>query len=393
MNEAVVVGYARIPIGKFGGGLSSFAATELGSKAIAAALERAQLPGDQVDYTVMGHVLQAGAGQITARQAAFGAGIPLDVPAETMNKVCLSGTSAIQRAASLIALGEFDIVAAGGMESMSNTPYVLDKARFGYRAGDGVLKDTMQFDGLTCPFDKKLMGLATEEYQAISHAYSRQRLDEWSARSHERAAAAWKSGAFADEVAPVEVPRRKGDPVVFDQDEGIRPDTTVEKLAALRPTFTPDGTITAGSASQTSDGAAALVLMSRAKAADLGLPVLATIKAWGATAGPLSLLPQPANAIRKAAAKLGLDPAGFDLYELNEAFASVPMAAVDDLGISEDIVNVNGGAIAVGHPLGCTGARITVTLISELRRRGGGMGAAALCGGGGQGDALIVEVA
>lgn len=393
MYEAVVVGYARTPIGKFGGGLSSFTATDLGAKAIAAALERSRIPGDQVEYTVMGHVLQAGAGQITARQAAFGAGIPLDVPAETMNKVCLSGTSAIARASSLIALGEFDIVVAGGMESMSNAPYVLDKARFGYRAGDGVIKDTMLFDGLTCPFDHKIMGLATEEYQAESHGYSRERQDEWSVRSHERAASAWKNGAFEGEVVPVEVPQRKGDPVVFGQDEGIRPDTTLEKLAALRPAFASGGTITAGNASQTSDGAAALVLMSRRKAADLGLPVLATIKAWGATAGPLSLLRQPSNAIRKAAAKIGLDPSGLDLYELNEAFASVAMAAVDDLAISEDIVNVNGGAVAMGHPLGCTGARITVTLINELRRRGGGIGAAALCGGGGQGDALIVEVA
>ncbi|WP_378733238.1 acetyl-CoA C-acyltransferase [Nocardia brasiliensis] len=392
MNEAVVVGYARVPIGKFGGGLSAFAGTELGSKAIAGALERSGVPGDQVEYVVMGHTLQAGAGQITARQAAFGAGIPLSVPAETMNKVCLSGTSAIARAASLIALAEFDIVVAGGMESMSNAPYVLDKARFGYRAGDGVLQDTMLFDGLTCPFDHKLMGMATEDYQAES-GYSRERQDEWSARSHERAAAAWKNGAFADEVVPVEVPQRKGDPLVFDQDEGIRPDTTVERLSALPPAFTAGGTITAGNASQTSDGAAALVLMSRHKAADLGLPVLATIKAWGATAGPLSLLPQPSNAIRKAAAKIDLDPARLDLYELNEAFASVAIAAVDDLGIAEDIVNVNGGAIAMGHPLGCTGARITVTLINELRRRGGGIGAAALCGGGGQGDALLVEVA
>ena len=392
MNEAVVVGYARIPVGRFGGALSSFAATELGAKAISAALERSRVSGDQVEYAVMGHVLQAGTGQITARQAAFGAGIPLDVPAETMNKVCLSGTAAISRASSLIALGEFDIVVAGGMESMSNAAYVLDKARFGYRQGDGVIKDTMVFDGLTCPFDQKLMGLATDEYQAESHGYSRERQDEWSFRSHERAASAWKNGAFDDEVVPVEVPQRKGEPVVFDQDEGIRPDTTLEKLSALRPAFAPGGTITAGNASQTSDGAASLVLMSRRKADDLGLPVLATIRAWGATAGPLSLLPQPSNAIRKAAAKIDLDPSRLDLYELNEAFASVAMAAVDDLGISEDIVNVNGGAVAMGHPLGCTGARITVTLINELRRRGGGIGAAALCGGGGQGDALIVEV-
>jgi acetyl-CoA C-acetyltransferase len=392
MNETVVVGYARTPTGRLGGGLSPLAATDLGGKAIAAALERSRVPGDQVQYTIMGHAIQAGAGQATARQAAVNAGIPLDVPAETMNKVCLSGTAAIARGSSLIALGEFDIVVAGGMESMSNAPYALDKARFGYRAGDGVLKDTMRFDGLTCPFDQKVMGLATEEYQTESHGYSRERQDEWAARSHQRAASAWKDGTFEDEVVPVEVPQRDGSAVV-DQDQGIRPDSTTESLARLRPAFSPGGTITAGNSSPISDGAAALVLMSRSKAEELSLPALATIKAWGTTAGPLSLLPQPSNAIRKAAAKIDVAPSGLELYELNEAFASVAMAAVDDLGISEDIVNVNGGAVALGHPLGCSGARITVTLINELRRRGGGVGAAALCGGGGQGDALIVGVA
>ncbi|HEV2377847.1 MAG TPA: acetyl-CoA C-acyltransferase [Streptosporangiaceae bacterium] len=394
MSEpAVVVGYARVPLGKFGGGLSPFAATSLGGKAIAAALERSGIPGDTVQYVVMGHAIPAGAGQATARQAAVNAGIPLSVPAEGINKVCLSGTTAIARASSLIALGDYDIVVAGGMESMSNAPYVLDKARFGYRMGDGVLRDTMTFDGLTCPFDHKLMGLATEGYQAESHGYSRERQDGWAARSHARAAAAWKNGAFEAEVVPVEVPQRKGDPVVVGRDEGIRPDTTIAALAGLKPSFAAGGTITAGNASPISDGAAALVLMSRRKAAELGLAELAVIKAWGATAGPLSLLLQPSNAIRKAAAKIGVNPSGLDLYEVNEAFASVALATVDDLGLSEDIVNVNGGAVALGHPLGATGARITVTLINELRRRGGGMGASALCGGGGQGDALIVEVA
>lgn len=393
VETAVVVGYARVPLGKFGGGLSSFAATALGGKAIAAALQRSGIPGDIVEYAVMGHALPAGAGQATARQAAVKAGIPISVPAEGINKVCLSGMTAIARASSLIALGEYDIVVAGGMESMSNAPYVLDNARFGYRSGDGVVKDSMTFDGLTCPFDHKLMGVATDEYQTESHGYSRERQDEWAVRSHVRAASAWKNGTFDGEVVPVEVPQRKGDPVVVGQDEGIRPDTSIAALAGLKPAFTSGGTITAGNASPISDGAAALVLMSRSKAAELGLPVLATIKAWGATAGPLNLLPQPSNAIRKAAAKVDINPSGLDLYELNEAFASVAMAAVDDLGISEDIVNVNGGAIALGHPLGCSGARITVTLINELRRRGGGIGASALCGGGGQGDALIVEVA
>ncbi len=393
MNETVVIGYARTPIGKFGGGFSSLSAMDLGGHAIAAALERAGVAGDQVGYVVMGHVLQAGLGQITSRQAAQKGGIPLDVPAETMNKVCPSGMAAIARGASLIALDEFDVVVAGGMESMTNAPYILDKARHGYRMGDGTLKDSMMFDGLTCAFDDKAMGLATEEYQAESHDYSRARQDEWSARSHERAAAAWKDGAFADEVVPVSVPQRKGDPIVIEQDEGIRPGTTAESLGGLRPAFTRDGTITAGNASQISDGGAAVVMTSRANAERLGVPVLATIRSWGATAGPLSLLPQPSNAIRKAAAKIDVDPAGLDLYELNEAFASVAMAGTDDLGISEDKVNVNGGAVALGHPIGCSGARITITLINELRRRGGGMGAAALCGGGGQGDALIIDVA
>ncbi len=393
MNETVVVGYARTPIGRFGGGLSPLSAMDLGGTAIAAALERAGLAGDQVEYTVMGHVLQAGQGQITSRQAAVKGGIPLDVPAETMNKVCPSGMAAIARASSLIALGDFDVVVAGGMESMSNAPYVLDKARFGYRMGDGQLKDSMMFDGLTCAFDQEAMGLATEKYQSESHGYSRERQDEWSARSHERAAAAWKDGAYDDEVVPVEIPQRKGDPVVVDSDEGIRPGTTAESLGGLRPAFTKDGTITAGNASQISDGGAAVVLMSRQKAEELGVTPLATVRSWGATAGPLSLLPQPANAIRKAAGKIDVDPSGLDLYELNEAFASVAMAGTEDLGISEDQVNVNGGAVALGHPIGCTGARITITLINELRRRGGGSGAAALCGGGGQGDALIVDVA
>ena len=391
MHEAVITSLARTPIGRFGGGLSSLAATDLGGHAIAAALDRAGIEGDDVDYVVMGHVLQAGLGQITSRQAAHKGGVPLTVPAETMNKVCPSGMTAIARAASLIALGEFDVVVAGGMESMSNAPYVLDKARFGYRLGNGILRDTMMEDGLTCAFDDKAMGEATDGYQAESHAYTQAAQDEWAARSHERAAAAWKEGAFDDEVVPIEVPQRKGDPVVVDRDEGIRPGTTAESLARLRPAFLPDGTITAGNASQISDGAAAVVMMSRARAEARGLPVLASVRAWGTTAGPLSLLPQPANAIRHAAAKIDVDPSGLDLYEFNEAFASVAMAGTQDLGVSEDIVNVNGGAVAMGHPLGCTGARITITLVTALRRRGGGMGAAALCGGGGQGDALIIE--
>ena len=393
MQDPVVVGYARTPIGKFGGGLSSLSAMQLGGVAISGALERAGVAPQDVGYVVMGHVLQSGQGQITSRQAAIEADIPLDVPAETINKVCPSGMTAIARAAALIRLGEFDTIVAGGMESMSGAPYVLDKARFGYRMGDGQLIDSMMHDGLTCAIDQEAMGAATERYQAESHDYSREAQDEWSARSHERAAAAWKDGGFEDEVVPVEVPQRKGDPVVVDSDEGIRPGTSVDSLSGLRPAFKADGTITAGNASQISDGGAAVVMMSREKAEAQGLQVLATIKSWGTVAGPLSLLPQPANAIRDAARKLDVDPASFDLYELNEAFASVAMAGTEDLAISDDKVNVNGGAVALGHPIGCTGARITVTLVNELRRRGGGRGAAALCGGGGQGDALIVDVA
>lgn len=392
MQDAVIVGYARTPIGTFGGGLSSLTAMELGGRAIAAALDRSGVAPQDVGYVVMGHVLQAGQGQITARQAAASAEVPLDVPAETINKVCPSGMVAIARAASLVRLGEFDTIVAGGMESMSRAPYVLDRARFGYRMGDGRLVDTMMHDGLTCAFDHEAMGAATERYQADSHGYSRQAQDEWAARSHERAATAWKDGVHDDEVVAVEVPQRRGDPIVVDRDEGIRADTTVESLGGLRPAFASDGTITAGNASQISDGGAAVVVMSRERAAAEGRQVLATIDAWGTTAGPLSLLPQPANAIRDAARKLDVDPAGFDLYELNEAFASVAMAGAEDLGVSEDRVNVNGGAVALGHPIGCTGARITITLVNELRRRGGGRGAAALCGGGGQGDALLLTV-
>jgi acetyl-CoA C-acetyltransferase len=393
VNEVVVIGYARTPVGKFGGGLSSFTAMDLGGKAIAGAIAKAGISPDAIDYTVMGHVLQAGQGQITARQAAVKGGISMSVAAETINKVCLSGMTAISRARDLIRLGEFDVVVAGGMESMSNAPYVLDKARFGYRMGDGTLIDVMTYDGLTCAFDNCAMGLATDNYQQQRFTLTRERQDEWSARSHERAAAAWKDGAFDGEVIPVEVAQRKGDPVIVEQDEGIRPGTTAESLGGLRPAFTSDGTLTAGNASQISDGGAALVLTTPEKAAELGATPLARILSWGTVAGPdPSLHLQPSAAIRAAAAKIDRDPAGFDLYEINEAFASVAIASTDDLGISEDKVNVNGGGVALGHPIGCTGSRIVVSMINELTRRGGGAGAAALCGGGGQGDALIVEV-
>jgi acetyl-CoA C-acetyltransferase len=395
VKEAVVVGYARTPVGKFGGGLSSLTAMDLGGKAIAAAIERVGIDPNQVGYTVMGHVLQAGQGQITARQAAVNGGISMNIAAETINKVCLSGMTAVSRARDLIRLGEFDLVVAGGMESMSNAPYVLDKARFGYRMGDGKITDVMMHDGLTCAFDGCAMGLATDNYQEDKGLeISRAQQDEWSARSHERAAAAWKDGAFADEVVPVEIPQRKGDPVLVEEDEGIRPGTTAESLGGLRPAFTKEGSITAGNASQISDGGAALILASREKADELGLPVLATITSWGTVAGPdASLHLQPALALRDAAAKIDVDPSSFDLYEINEAFASVAIASARDLDLDEDRINVNGGGVALGHPIGCTGARIIVSLINQLTRQGGGTGAAALCGGGGQGDAVILEVA
>jgi acetyl-CoA C-acetyltransferase len=319
----------------------------------------------------------------------------MDVASETVNKVCLSGMTAVSRARDLIRVGDFEVVVAGGMESMSNAPYVLDKARFGYRLGDGTLTDVLMQDGLTCAFDGCAMGLATDDYQTSKQLeITRAQQDEWSARSHERAAEAWKSGAFGDEVVSVDVPQRKGDPVVVQEDEGIRPGTTAESLGNLRPAFTKEGTVTAGNASQISDGAAALILADADTAAAQGLPVLATIRSWGTVAGPdPSLHLQPANAIRDAAVRIDADPASFDLYEINEAFASVAIASTRDLGLSEDIVNVNGGGVALGHPIGCSGARIVVSLINALTRRGGGTGAAALCGGGGQGDALIIEVA
>lgn len=394
MTETVVVGYARTPVGKFGGGLSSLTAMQLGGRAVAGALAQGGVSPDQVGYVVMGHVLQAGQGQITARQAAVDGGIGMDVAAETVNKVCLSGMTAIGRADSMIRLGQFDLIVAGGMESMSQSPYVLDKARFGYRMGDGKITDTMMHDGLTCAFDDCAMGLATDNYQESKGLdITREQQDEWAARSHQRAAAAWKDGAFDDEVVSVEIPQRKGDPLTVAEDEGVRADATAESLGGLRAAFAKEGTITAGNASQISDGGAALILASREKAEELGLPILASVTSWGTVAGPdASLHLQPANAIRDAARRADADPSGFDLYEINEAFASVAIASSNDLGISEEQVNVNGGGVALGHPIGCSGARIVVSLLNELRRRGGGTGAAALCGGGGQGDALLVSV-
>jgi acetyl-CoA C-acetyltransferase len=392
MPGSVLVSGARTPIGKLLGSLTDFHAVDLGGFAIDAALSRAGIAGDQVDYVIMGQVLQAGAGQITARQAAVKGGIPMDVPALTINKVCLSGLDAIALADQLIAAGEYDIVVAGGMESMTNAPHLLAGARKGYKYGNGTLLDSMAHDGLFCAFDQVAMGESTERYNA-KLGIGREEQDAFAARSHERAALAQKNGLFDDEVVPVPVPQRKGDPLLVTVDEGVRADTTLDVLAKLRPAFAADGTITAGSASQISDGACAVVVMSRAKAEELGAPVLAEIGHHGVVAGPdASLQAQPANAINKALGRAGASVGDLDLVEINEAFASVAIHSTRMLGIDAEKVNVNGGAIALGHPIGASGARIALTLAYELKRRGGGLGAAALCGGGGQGDALLLRV-
>jgi acetyl-CoA C-acetyltransferase len=391
MSGSVIVAGARTPIGKLSGALGGFAATELGGFAIAAALERAGVAPDQVDYVFMGQVILAGTGQITARQAAVKAGIPMSVAATTVNKVCLSGLNAIYLADLLINAGEADIVVAGGMESMTQAPYLLPGARAGYRIGDGKLVDSMMYDGLFCAFDQCAMGLGTERYNG-ANGVSRERQDAFSALSHERAAAAIKDGKFAEEIVPVEVPQRKGDALVVDTDEGVRADTTAESLAKLRPAFDKEGTITAGNASQISDGGAAVVVMSRAKAEELGVTPLGELVSYGQVAGPSpSLLHQPSHATTVALGKAGLSVGDIDLFEINEAFAAVGLASADDLGISGDIVNVNGGAIALGHPVGMSGTRLALTALLELKRRGGGTAAVSLCGGGGQGDAAVLR--
>ncbi len=393
MSGSVIVAGARTPIGRLLGGLKDQSAADLGGVAIKGALARAGVRGDQVEYVIMGQVIQAGAGQITARQAAVKGGIPMDVPSITINKVCLSGINAIALADQLIRAGEHEIVVAGGMESMTQAPHLLPKSREGFKYGDTTLVDSMAYDALFDQFTDQPMGGLTEGCNAAGAHLTREEQDAFSARSHQRAAEAWKNGVYDDEVVPVEIPQRRGEPVVVSQDEGIRGDTTVESLGKLRPAFDRDGTITAGSASQISDGACAVVVMSKAKAEELGLTWLAEIGASGQVAGPDSTLQlQPARAIEKAAAKEGIAVSDIDLFELNEAFAAVGIESSRQLGISEDRVNVNGGAIAVGHPVGMSGARIVLHLALELQRRGGGIGAAALCGGGGQGDALIIRV-
>ncbi|MFE7107670.1 acetyl-CoA C-acetyltransferase [Streptomyces sp. NPDC057575] len=391
-TTSVIVAGARTPMGRLLGSLKSFSGADLGGFAIKAALDRAGIGGDQVEYVIMGQVLQAGAGQMPARQAAVKAGIPMNVPALTVNKVCLSGLDAIALADQLIRAGEFDVVVAGGQESMTNAPHLLPKSREGHKYGAIEMLDSMAYDGLTDAYENIPMGESTERHNTRL-GLSRADQDEIGALSHQRAAAAQKNGLFEAEITPVEIPQRKGDPVLFAKDEGIRPETTAESLGKLRPAFAKDGTITAGTSSQISDGAAAVVVMSKAKAEELGLDWIAEIGAHGNVAGPdNSLQSQPSNAIKHALKKEGLEAGDLDLIEINEAFAAVAVQSMKDLGVTPDKVNVNGGAIALGHPIGMSGARVVLHLALELKRRGGGTGAAALCGGGGQGDALIIRV-
>ena len=389
---SVIVAGARTPIGRLLGGLKDLSAADLGGVAIRGALEKSKLMGSQVDYVVMGQVIQAGAGQNPARLAAVNGGIPMSVPSVTINKVCLSGINAIALADQLVRAGEADVVVAGGMESMTQAPRVLRSSREGTKFGDTTLVDAMAHDALFDQFTNQLMGSLTEQRNAAVHNITREDQDMFAANSHHKAAAAWKNGIFDDEVVPVVVETRSG-ALTICQDEGIRADTSAESLARLRPSFSSEGTITAGSASPLSDGAAAVVVMSRAKAEELGLEWLAEIGAHGQVAGPDSSLQlQPAAAITRACEKEGIPLSDLDLIELNEAFSAVGIVSARELGVDEDKVNVNGGAIAMGHPVGMSGARIVLHLALELKRRGGGIGAAALCGGGGQGDGLIIRV-
>jgi acetyl-CoA C-acetyltransferase len=390
-SGSYIVAGARTPIGKMSGGLSSFSAADLGGFAIAAALERAGVAPDEVQHVIMGQVLMAGQGQVPSRQAAVKAGIPMSVPSINVNKVCLSGLNSVYLANQMIAAGEADIVVAGGMESMTNAPYLADGARGGFRYGNVELRDAIIADGLWCAFDECLMGLGTDRYAGGN--VSRDEQDALAATSNERAANAIKDGRFADEITSVSVPQRKGDPLLVETDEGVRPGTTAESLGKLRPAFDANGTITAGNASQLSDGGSAIVMMSRAEAERRGVTPLGEFVSYGMVAGPdnASLLHQPSRAIMQAADKAGIAIGDLDLFEINEAFAAVGIASMRELGITDEVVNVNGGAIALGHPIGMSGNRLVLTILHELKRRGGGTGAAALCGGGGQGDAAIVR--
>ncbi len=391
MAGSVILAGARTPIGKLSGGLAGFSAVDLGAIAIKEALVRAGVAPEAVDYVFMGQVLQAGAGQMPARQASVAAGIPMSVPSTLINKVCLSGINTIMLADMLIQSGQADIVVAGGMESMTNAPYLLPDARAGMRMGDKKVVDSMINDGLWCALESHHMGSGTEKYAASANI-DREPQDELAAASHQRAARAQKDGLFDNEIVNVEIPQRKGDPVLFSVDEGVRGDTTAESLGKLRPAFDKSGNITAGNASQISDGGAAVIVASKAAAERIGGNPLGEIVGAGSVAGPdPSLLTQPSRAIKKALEQAGKSVSDVSLFELNEAFAAVGLASMADLGISDDIVNVNGGAISLGHPIGMSGTRVVLTLLNELQRRGGGLGAAALCGGGGQGDALLVQ--
>ena len=391
MTTSVIVAGARTPVGKLMGSLKDFSGSDLGAIAISGALGKAGVPASAVEYVIMGQVLTAGAGQMPARQAAVAAGIGWDVPSLTINKMCLSGIDAIALADQLIRAGEFDVVVAGGQESMTQAPHLLMNSRAGYKYGDVTVLDHMAYDGLHDVFTDQPMGALTEQRNEQDQ-FSRAEQDEFAARSHQKAAAAWKDGVFTDEVVPVQIPQRKGDPLEFAEDEGIRANTTAESLAALKPAFRKDGTITAGSASQISDGAAAVVVMNKDKAKELGLKWLVEIGAHGVVAGPDSTLQsQPANAIKKAIGREGITVDQLDVIEINEAFSAVALASMKELGVNPDIVNVNGGAIAIGHPIGMSGARIALHAALELARRGSGYGVAALCGAGGQGDALILR--
>ena len=379
-------------MGRFQGGLSPLTATDLGAAAISGALDRAGITGSDVDFAYLGNVVAAGTGQVPARRAAADAGIPLTVPSTLLNRACLSGMHAIHLASQMIRLGEADTVVAGGMESMTNAPYLLTKARGGYRIGDGAVVDSMMSDGLTCTLEGCAMGEATERY-AAEMGLAREPQDAFSAQSHERAARAQKDGLLAEEIVPVSIPQRRGEPIQLTDDEGIRSDVDAASLAQLRAAFVADGNITAGNASQISDGAAACIVTTLERAEALGVEPLAELVSHGQVAGPdASLLHQPSNAIALALEKAGMTVADLDLLEINEAFAAVALASMDALGVSDQMVNVNGGAIALGHPIGMSGTRVALTLAYELKRRGGGMGAAALCGGGGQGEALVLKV-
>lgn len=392
-SPIVILAGARTPMGRFQGGLSSCSATDLGAGAIAAAIERSGITPEDVDFAYLGNVVAAGVGQVPARRAAADAGIPLTVPSTLLNRACLSGLHAIHLASQMIRLGEADTVVAGGMESMTNAPYLLTKARSGYRIGDGTVVDSMMADGLTCTLEHCAMGEATERY-AAELGLAREPQDAFAAASHERAARAQKDGLFATEIVTVSIPQRRGEPVVVSDDEGIRTDADAESMGRLRAAFAPDGNLTAGNASQISDGAAACIVTTMDRAEALGIAPLAEVVSHGQVAGPdASLLHQPSNAIGVALDRVGLTVADLDLLEINEAFAAVALASMDALGVTNEIVNVNGGAIALGHPIGMSGTRIVLTLAHELARRGGGLGAAGLCGGGGQGEAMVLRVA